>query len=54
LEYGLYEAARVLGELLPYDCVEDGATGFLARTLEQFAVQLHRLVETELSRIAAQ
>lgn len=45
LEHSLHETPMVLSDLEPYRCVQDGVTGLKARSADEFAVQLRRLVE---------
>jgi len=49
-EYASMKIPAVCSDIPPYQCVEDGKTGFLAKTDDEFVEKISRLVDDEVLR----
>ena len=46
-EYGALKVPSVCSDLPPYDCVEDGKTGYLAKDVDEWVEKLSLLIDSE-------
>jgi glycosyltransferase involved in cell wall biosynthesis len=49
-EYSAMRIPSVVSDLPPYECVEDGVTGYKAKTTQEFIDKLSLLIESESLR----
>jgi len=49
-EYSAFRVPSVCSDLIPYNCIEDGKTGYLAKTDDEFAEKVGLLIENETLR----
>ena len=49
-EYASMKIPAVCSDLPPYECIEDGKTGFLAKTDDEFVEKVSRLIDSEILR----
>ncbi len=49
-EYASMKVPAVCSDLPPYNCIEDGKTGFLAKTEDEFVEKVSKLVDNETMR----